>query len=98
VFVSSAGTLTAGHRRFHFRRAGSVRFVITLTPTQLRTVARWHQLKVRIPLRFTPVNGPLATASAVISFRPARARARTGTRARPGASTTARRASTPDAR
>ena len=71
VSVSSAGTLTAGKRVFHLKRAGTVKLVIALTRAQLRAVQVKHLLKVRVPLRFAPTLGPLASTSAVIAFRPA---------------------------
>lgn len=71
VTVSSAGTLTSGRRVFHLKRAGTVKLVIALSRAQLHTVQVKRQLKVRVPLRFAPLLGPLATTSAVIAFHPA---------------------------
>jgi PKD repeat protein len=78
VTVSSAGTLTAGRRVFHLRRATTVKLVVALSRAQLHTVQVKHLLKVRIPLKFAPRLGPLATTSAVIAFRPAGSARRSG--------------------
>jgi hypothetical protein len=72
VTVSSAGTLTVGRRVFHLKRAGTVNVALSLTASQLRTIMAKHQLKVRLPLRFAPVLGPVATTSAVIAFHSVR--------------------------
>jgi PKD repeat protein len=69
VSVNGAGTLTIGARHFKVTRAKTVKFKVRLSKPQERKLARATTLKLKVPIKFTPLIGAPSTQRKTISFR-----------------------------
>jgi PKD repeat protein len=70
VTVDGPGILTIRSHKFHLARGKTVKVKIVLTKSQKRKLQRAQKLKLKIPIKFTPLIGAPSTKTATITFRP----------------------------
>lgn len=70
VTVDGPGILTIGSHKFRLARGKTVKVKIVLTKSQKRKLQRAQKLKLKIPVKFTPLIGAPSTKTATITFRP----------------------------
>jgi PKD repeat protein len=69
ITVNAPGVLQIGKSTIHVPKATTVKFKIKLSSSQGKRLAKKHELKDKLTIKFLPAAGQLSTTSKTITFR-----------------------------